>query len=70
MSNTAFWAEFYDLGKAAGAKFPELLAAQASLESGWGSRLSGKNNYFGIKGTPGTVVSTQEWVNGEFVTHS
>ena len=68
MSNTAFWAEFYDLGKVAGAKFPELLAAQASLESGWGSRLSGKNNYFGIKGTPGTVVSTQEWVNGEFIT--
>lgn len=68
MSNTSFWAEFYDLGKAAGARFPELLAAQASLESGWGSRLSGRNNYFGIKGKPGTVVSTQEWVNGKFIT--
>ena len=68
MSDTAFWAEFYDLGKAAGAKFPELVAAQAALESAWGEHLSGKNNYFGIKGSPGTVVTTQEWVNGEFIT--
>lgn len=68
MSNQSFWQEFYDLGKAAGAKFPELVAAQAALESGWGKHLSGKNNYFGIKGSPGTVVKTQEWVVNKFMT--
>ena len=68
MSNPSFWQEFYDYGKAAGAKFPELVAAQAALESGWGSHLSGKNNYFGIKGSPGTVVKTQEWTGTRFIT--
>ena len=68
MSNPTFWQEFYDLGKAAGAKFPELVAAQAALESGWGSHLSGKNNYFGIKGSPGTVVTTQEWTGTRYIT--
>jgi hypothetical protein len=68
MSNPAFWQEFYDYGKAAGAKFPELVAAQAALESGWGEHLSGKNNYFGIKGSPGTVVTTQEWTGSRYIT--
>jgi hypothetical protein len=68
MSHAAFWQEFYDLGKAAGAKFPELVAAQAALESGWGEHLSGKNNYFGIKGSPGTVVTTQEWTGSQYIT--
>jgi hypothetical protein len=68
MTHAAFWQEFYDYGKAAGAKFPELVAAQAALESGWGEHLSGKNNYFGIKGSPGTVVKTQEWTGTRFVT--
>ena len=68
MSNPTFWQEFYDYGKAAGAKFPELVAAQAALESGWGEHLSGKKNYFGIKGSPGTVVTTQEWTGTRFVT--
>jgi len=68
MSNPAFWQEFYDYGKAAGAKFPELVAAQAALESGWGEHLSGKNNYFGIKGSPGTVVTTQEWTGSHYIT--
>ena len=62
-----FWRKFYDLGKAAGTKFPELLAAQAALESGWGENVSGKNNYFGIKGSPGTVVTTREVYNGKEV---
>lgn len=66
MSDPVFWQEFYDYGKTAGAKFPELVAAQAALESGWGKHLSGKNNYFGIKGSPGTVVKTQEWVVSRF----
>jgi hypothetical protein len=68
MSNPAFWQEFYDYGRAAGAKFPELVAAQAALESGWGEHLSGKNNYFGIKGSPGTIVTTQEWTGTRYVT--
>jgi len=68
MSNPAFWQEFYDYGKAAGAKFPELVAAQAALESGWGEHLSGKNNYFGIKGSPGTIVTTQEWTGTRYIT--
>lgn len=66
MTNS-FWRKFYDLGKAAGAKFPELLAAQAALESGWGENVSGKNNYFGIKGSPGTVVTTREVYDGKEV---
>ena len=31
-----------------------------ALESAWGEHLSGKNNFFGIKGTPGTVKTTWE----------
>lgn len=68
MSDPTFWQKFKDLGKAAGAMFPELVAAQAALESGWGKHLSGKNNYFGIKGSPGTVVKTQEWTGSKMVT--
>lgn len=44
---------------AAGAKFPEVVAAQWALESAYGTALSGKNNFFGIKG-PGTVKTTWE----------
>ena len=67
MADPIFWQKFYDLGKAAGAKFPELVAAQAALESGWGKHVSGKNNYFGIKGSPGTVVKTREVIGGKEV---
>jgi hypothetical protein len=48
---------------AAGAKYPELVAAQWALESGWGTSTSGRNNYFGIKGK-GTTRKTTEFVNG------
>ncbi|WGL30656.1 lysozyme [Synechococcus phage S-CRES2] len=68
MADPIFWQKFYDLGKAAGAKFPELVAAQAALESGWGEHVSGKNNYFGIKGSPGTIKTTQEWNGSRMVT--
>jgi hypothetical protein len=68
MSKQSFWQEFYGLGEVAGAKFPELVAAQAALESGWGQHTSGKNNYFGIKGHPGTVVETKEWMGIKFIT--
>jgi len=50
----------------AGAKFPELCAAQYVLETGWGRHLSGKNNLFGLKGS-GTVVATTEYINGKEV---
>jgi hypothetical protein len=45
---------------AAGAKFPEVVAAQWALESAYGTAVSGKNNFFGIKGTPGTLKTTWE----------
>lgn len=47
----------------AGDRFPELTAAQAALESGWGSTPSGKNNPFGQKASSsekGTVKGTEE----------
>jgi flagellum-specific peptidoglycan hydrolase FlgJ len=36
--------------KRVGAKFPELVASQWALESGFGKHVSGKHNYFGLKG--------------------
>lgn len=62
------WSSIYDMAKTAGAKYPECVAAQWALESGFGKHTSGKNNYFGIKGSPGTSVKTQEWLDGKFVT--
>ena len=53
------WDGIMRLAEQAGAKFPECVAAQWALESGYGQFLSGKNNYFGIKGK-GTVKTTQE----------
>ncbi len=47
----------------AGAKYPELVAAQWALESAWGKSTSGKNNFFGIKGK-GTTRMTTEVING------
>lgn len=57
-SNT--WDGIEAAAAAAGAKFPEVVAAQWALESAYGSACSGKNNYFGIKGTPGTLKTTWE----------
>jgi hypothetical protein len=51
-----------------GARYPEVVAAQWALESGWGKHTSGKNNFFGIKGTPGTEHTTKEFLNGRWVT--
>jgi hypothetical protein len=61
------WAGVASAAKAAGALYPELVAAQWALESGWGKKTSGKNNYFGIKGK-GTTHATQEFEGGKFVT--
>jgi hypothetical protein len=61
------WDGVYAAAKQAGAKFPECVAAQWALESGWGKHTSGKNNYFGLKGS-GSTVSTQEFINNTWVT--
>jgi lipoprotein-anchoring transpeptidase ErfK/SrfK len=61
------WGQVESLAANAGAKYPQLVAAQWALESGWGKHVSGKNNFFGIKG-PGTVVTTTEFVNGKQIT--
>jgi hypothetical protein len=61
------WEDVAAAATATGARFPELVAAQWALESGWGKHTSGKNNYFGLKG-PGTSTKTQEVINGKTVT--
>jgi len=61
------WEGVYTAAKKAGAKFPECVSAQWALESGWGAHASGKNNFFGLKGA-GSTVSTQEFINGQWIT--
>ena len=39
----------YNLAKKNGIKFPEVVAAQFGVESVYGSKVTGTNNYFGIK---------------------
>jgi hypothetical protein len=59
VSDTLGWDKITVLAKQCGAKFPECVAAQWALESGFGQFTSGKNNYFGIKGI-GTTKTTWE----------
>ena len=61
------WFDISTMASSAGAKYPELVAAQWALESGWGSSISGKNNYFGIKGA-GTKHQTKEFINCKEIT--
>jgi hypothetical protein len=61
------WNDVQTLAQQSGAKYPELIAAQWALESNWGKDTSGKNNFFGIKGT-GTKCVTKEFVNGKEIT--
>jgi hypothetical protein len=61
------WDGVIAAAKQAGAKFSEVVAAQWALESGWGEHVSGKNNFFGLKGS-GTQVNTQEFINGQWIT--
>jgi len=63
------WFDIANTAKRVGAKYPELVAAQWALESGWGHHTSGKNNFFGIKGK-GTVRQTKEFINGKEITIS
>jgi hypothetical protein len=58
------WGEIARLAGAAGSKYPELVAAQWALESGWGAKVTGKNNFWGIKGK-GTKTETTEYINGK-----
>jgi hypothetical protein len=53
--------------KRVGAKFPELVASQWALESGFGKHTSGKHNYFGLKGI-GSSRETKEFYDGQWVT--
>jgi hypothetical protein len=65
--STITWDVVVKTAKEAGAKFPECVAAQWALESGWGQHTSGKNNYFGLKGS-GSTVETKEFINGQWIT--
>lgn len=62
------WKAVEAVAKDKGARWPQVVAAQWALESGWGKHTSGKNNFFGIKGTPGTSRETKEFLNGKWVT--
>lgn len=62
------WKAVEAVAKDKGARWPQVVAAQWALESGWGKHTSGKNNFFGIKGTPGTARETKEFLNGKWVT--
>ena len=49
---------------------PKLYAAQAALESGWGTSSHAKNQFVGMKarkGQKGTTVSTKEEIDGKLV---
>jgi hypothetical protein len=61
------WAGIETAAHRAGAKFPELVAAQWVLESDWGKSMSGKFNCFGLKGE-GTSCVTGEVIDGKEVT--
>ena len=61
------WGGIFAAAKLAGAKFPECVAAQWALESGWGQHTSGVNNFFGLKGE-GTDCVTWEHFDGKDVT--
>ena len=61
------WDGILEAAKIAGAKFPQVVAAQWACESGWGQYCSGTNNVFGIKGS-GTKKETKEWNGVKFIT--
>jgi hypothetical protein len=60
------WDGVVAAARAAGAKFPQVVAAQWALESGYGKHTSGTHNYFGLKGKndEGSLVATTEFVGG------
>tara|TARA_Y100000289_G_scaffold23005_1_gene22460 strand:- start:225 stop:689 length:465 start_codon:yes stop_codon:yes gene_type:complete len=61
---------FMDMAVSAGAKFPELVAAQVILESAMGTVESGANNLVGAKASEqeeGTLRETTEVIDGKEV---
>ena len=44
-----------------------VLTASAVMESGWGTKVSGKFNYGGVKSKKGSVKSTIDYVNGNYI---
>jgi hypothetical protein len=64
----ANWKAVEAVARQEGATWPQVVAAQWALESGRGKFLSGKNNFFGIKGSPGTSKETKEFLNGKWLT--
>lgn len=63
------WEGVFAEAQKIGTKYPELVAAQWALESSWGKNVSGKNNYFGLKGK-GSTVETTEYEGGKKVSTS
>jgi hypothetical protein len=63
------WDGIVRAARTAGAKYPELVAAQWQLESSFGTKTSGRNNFFGLKGS-GTTTKTQEYINNTWITVS
>jgi len=61
-----FWDKCHKLAFKSGARYPELVAAQCCLESGFGKHVSGTHNYAGLKGS-GTTTSTKEFYDGQWV---
>ena len=61
-AQTGTWKSVVELAKKAGAKYPDLVAAQWALESDWGKSAPG-NNFFGLKGK-GQSLNTTEVING------
>jgi hypothetical protein len=69
--NELSWGSCLAMAAKAGAKFPEVAAAQCVLESGWFKHESGHHNILGIKAGPGepyTICTTQEWNGSKMVT--
>lgn len=65
------WEGISSYAKSVGAKFPELVASQWALESSWGTIVSGKNNFFGLKSIKSQASSshlTQEFIDGQWLT--
>ena len=60
------WEGILEAARVAGAKFPELVSAQWALESNYGKLVSGRNNFFGLKGN-GTDTKTQEFINNQWI---
>lgn len=62
------WDGVYKYAKSAGARYPEVVAAQWALESNFGKKVTGAYNYFGLKGAKeGTSVLSTEYIDGKKV---